>query len=380
MIAPEGYVTISEIAFKACNGLENYDDLLHEQLLGKRLIVAAKDGSIVSLDQRAMGRVDGRYAHIDPACWRVFPAILYATGFLPDSSKLIEASRRTSNKDAPLTEFEQSVLYELCAREMSANGKADSLVKDTSGGHIKALTPLVGAWICVSDQQGQEVVAQVSKWRNENLPSIDKALEACKQYFLLHGGLENQPPTNRDQILIRELEHAVSLVSGNWQDRSFVHIHKALRSGELVAETLEGQVVPPDSWPKEAGYQGSGWTDSVPKSNVVQGFKDKLLFVPRVRVREWLSSFFPDVQTPRPDLVPATSGSTTKKPKAMARAEAARQFRQWVNEFVEPSKPNQSERNAWREELGISRQVYRELEKEHAPKHWSKPGAPKHKT
>ena len=377
VIAPDGYVTVSELAFTACNGLENYDDLLHQQLLRKHLVVLSTENSLVSLDQRILGRIDGRYVNIDPSCWRIAPLVLFVNGFLPNGPELIETSRVSSDAGSPLSDFEQSILCEKCVSDMRGHEKADNLVKSTSGAQVKALTPFAGKWICISDEQAKEVAAQVATWRNENLMPIDDALETCKQFFVLHGGLENEPATNRDQILIRELEHAISLITGNWLERSFVHIHKALQSGDLVAETLEGQVVPPASWPIEAGHQGGLWTESVPRSNAVRGFNGKLLFVPRALVRSWLSHTFQNAEVSAVDLPSTSTGNLKNKPKPTARADAVRQFQHWVGQFEETEKPVQSEREAWRKECGISREVYRSIENDHAPKHWSMPGAPK---
>ena len=66
-----------------------------------------------------------------------------------------------------------------------------------------------------------------------------------------------------------------------------------------------------------------------------------------------------------------------ERARPMSRAEASRQWEDWVGSFDPADKPTVAQREAWGRARGISRERIRELTRDSAPAHWSAPGAPK---
>ncbi len=130
---------------------------------------------------------------------------------------------------------------------------------------------------------------------------VEEAIEKARGFFVRCGGLENEPKANRQQILLRELEHALGLLTGAPEKVNVPMIHAALISGELIGETLGECVIAKEAWPRTTNEQGSHWFVSVPSDDAVMGMRGELIFIPRRNAVAWLTSKLPQKPAHRPD-------------------------------------------------------------------------------
>lgn len=195
---------------------------------------------------------------------------------------------------------------------------------------------------------------------------ISNALDEAKGYFALFGGLEEEK-ANRDQILLRELEHAMSILSGQAEELNQRRILHALIEDDLFAETRGGTIVPRPSWPQEFD-DGLSWFVGVPTNDAIVGFQGELIFVPRGCAIDWLhDNGFGALSVTELPIGARIKHATTR--------DLEDAYLKFISECESKAiVPTPDVQTTWRKTNDISRQRYRELKGKLAPDSWSRRG------
>jgi hypothetical protein len=203
--------------------------------------------------------------------------------------------------------------------------------------------------------------------REEN--SLASLLYEAKSFFEAE---PDEPLLPTDLVLLRELAYALERLRGatrtSLKEKSNLEVYSIiledLCDGKLVAETFEERaVIPSEEWggfsrEQRPAFESRFWVGPLFLHAGSEKFEGKLPILPLNAAVDWLIE--------------------KSKPQQKRRFENKKQteeaFKAWVGEFDGLNKPTVRERETWYLEHGISRGRGRELVRQFAPPHWSRPG------
>ena len=385
MMAPEDYVPISEISYEA-SCIPRVDRAAFNREISKVRIFVADEQGVLTFDNRLLVQLGEEYLFINDRDWTVSVVHPFRTGFKTVLPKFDRRPEDFLEDTPPQIIAETQIAGQILSLmdEIDDDDRFREEVKAIPTGTVQEFAKYNDKALFVREGCRGLILDTLSSFAKRGHTSISVALKECKEFFILWGGLEHEPETNREQILLRELEHAMSLISGHSQEQNIRRIHRALTSGEIVAETIGGQIVPPGSWPRTTNGQGSHWFKSVPDGDAVQGFGGKLLFVPLQTARHWLEVVFHTAQLSSSDEVLVDAADETTKsadaaPQTLRISEA--QLRRECKELIDSvplgEKLTRNDLFAWAKDRGWSDKRFRPIHKELTPADWSRPGRPK---
>ena len=381
MMAPEGYVPISEISYEA-SCIPRVTRLAFNHAISKARIFVADGQGVLTFDKRLLVQLGEEYLFINDRDWTVSVVHPFRTG---SRTVLPKFDRRPEDflQDTPphiIAETQIAGQILSLMDEVDDDDRFCAEVKAIPAGTVQEFAKYNDKALFVREECKGRILDTLSSFAKRGHTSICAALKECKEFFILCGGLEHEPETNREQILLRELEHAMSLISGHSEEQNIQRIHKALTNGEIVAETLGGQIVPPGSWPRTTNSQGSHWFESVPRGGAVKGFGGTLLYIPRLQAEPWLSEVFPCARaktvlvSDSDDRHEGHSAKINRPPRLNTDRETKEAWLEFVDEYEYPNKPNQDQRRRWGKERGLTRDRVDQIHSDFSPDYWKKPG------